>query len=179
MPELPPALAKIFGSNRLELGSELDAVFHGETALYVRASLPMPEFTLVTQPNDTEAAIAAVREIVAHAPPESPLHDVTLHHAVIGGQLVISTTARGIADFRGAGPKLSADEAFLKAKALSGMPEQTTGFVYANLEGALPLLGLAGVKLPAGLADIRTVFGFGGQGVNERTFTMFVHVGSG
>jgi hypothetical protein len=177
LPELPPLLERLVGPARYDLGTQLDALLHGESAIYVRSSLPMPELTLVTQPLDTRDAIAALDDLVAHAPPTSPLHGVELHHAVIGGQLVVSTTQAGIEVFRGAGAKLSADPSFLKAKELSGMPEETTGFVYANLKDVLPLLRLAGVKLPR-VGDVRTVLAYGAQGVNERTFTGFLQVGS-
>jgi hypothetical protein len=173
----PPLLERLFGTERYDLGTQLDAILHGESAIYVRASLPLPELTLVTQPLDTAAAIAALDDLMARAPTTSFLHGLKLHHAVLGGQLVVSTTQAGIDAFSGAGPKLSADPSFLKAKELSGMPDETTGFAYANLKDALPLLRLAGLKLPQ-VREVRTVFAYGAQGLNERTFTGFLQVGS-
>jgi hypothetical protein len=177
LPKLPPQLERLLGPTD-GLAAQLDAVLRGESALYVRAGLPLPEVTLVTQPADTAVASSTLDAILKSLPAASMLGKVELHRAVIGGQFVVSTSQRGIDDFRGAGPKLSADPAFLKAKELSGMPAETTGFAYANLKAALPLLRLAGVEVPAGLPDLRSVLAYGGQGTNERTFTTFVQVGS-
>ena len=58
------------------------------------------------------------------------------------------------------------------------MPEQVTGFVYVNAKDVLPLLQLAGPKLPAGLPDLRTLAAFGGRSAGDSTFTVFLGVGS-
>ena len=95
----------------------------------------------------------------------------------IGGQFVVSTTQQGLDAFRGGGPKLSADPSFLAAKKQSGMGAETTGFVYANVKDTLPLLALAGVKLPAGLPSLGTFMGYGGTTADESTFTAVLGVG--
>jgi hypothetical protein len=176
--QLPPPLQKLLGKD-VFVALRLDTLLHGETALYVRAGLPIPEATLVSQPSDTATASSALDDLLGALPKTSMLKGLTLHRAVIGGQFVVSTTQRGIDDFRGGGPKLSADPSFLEAKKLSGMQDETTGFAYANAKAALPLLRLAGVKLPADLPDLRTLIAYGGQEGNERTFTTFLQVGSG
>src|SRR5260370_24675742 len=61
-----------------------------------------------------------------------------LSRTTIGGQFVVSTTQQGLDDFRGGGAKLSADPSFLAAKKQSGMGNETTGFLYANVKDALP-----------------------------------------
>jgi hypothetical protein len=178
MPKLPVQLGRLLGPDLRDLPNELDTVLGGESAVYVRAGLPVPEITLVTQPADTTAASTTLDELLASLPKGSPLERFPLHRAVIGGQLVVSTTQRGIDDFRSGGPKLSADPAFLEAKKQSGMPDETTGFAYANARDALPLLALAGVTLPAGLPELGTVavFGavFGGGTATGSTFTAYV-----
>jgi hypothetical protein len=178
MPKLPVQLGRLFGPDLRDLPNELDTVLGGESAVYVRAGLPIPEITLVTQPADTTTASTTLDELLASLPKGSPLDRFPLHRAVIGGQLVVSTTQRGIDDFRSGGAKLSADPAFLEAKKQSGMPDETTGFVYANARNALPLLALAGVTLPAGLPQLGTVavFGavFGGGTATGSSFTAYV-----
>jgi len=174
--KLPPALLKLFGKDAFGLPNELDTLLHGETALYVRAGLPMPEVTLVTLPSDTAAASATLDDLLRALPESSMLKGLRLHRAIIGGQLVVSTTDRGIGDFRGGGPKLSAAPSFLEARKLSGMPDETTGFAYVDAKAALPLLRLAGMKLPADLPDLRTLIAYGAQGANERTYTAFLQV---
>ena len=179
LPQLPAVLKSLFGPNAFGLPNELDAVFGGETAIYVRPALPMPEITLVTQPTDTAAASSTLDDLLQSTPKGSMLANLKLYRAVIGGQFVVSTTQKGIDDFRGGGAKLSADPAFLAAKKQAGMPEQTTGFAYANVQAVLPLLALAGVKVPADLPPVRSVIAFGGQTERESTFTAMVDIPSG
>jgi hypothetical protein len=178
MPQLPAALKNLFGPNTFVLPNELDAVFGGETALYVRPAFPTPEITLVTQPADTAAASSTLDDLLESVPKDSMLANLTLHRAVIGGQFVVSTTQKGIDDFRGGGAKLAADPGFVAARKQAGMPEQTTGFAYANVKDALPLLALAGVKLPADLPQIRSVLAFGGQTERESTFSAVIDIAS-
>lgn len=178
LPQLPPRLQKLFGPDALTLPNQLDTLLGGETAIYVRPSLPIPEVTLVTQPPDTTSASQTLDDLLAALPKTSTFSNLKLYHAVIGGQFVVSTTQQGIDDFRGGGPKLSSDPSFLQAKKQSGMPEQVTGFIYANVKDALPLLALAGAKLPAGLPDLRTLAAFGGRSAGDSTFTVFLGVGS-
>jgi hypothetical protein len=175
LPSLPAPLEQLFGPDP-NLANELDAVLGGETALYVRPAGPMPEVTLVTQPADTASAQTTIDELVAAAPSSSPLKTVTLHRAIIGGQLVVSTSEAGIEAFRSGGAKLSADPSFLEAKKDSGMPDATTGFVYVDAKSALPLLALAGVKLPADAPDLTTFTAYGAQQQDGSTFTAFLGV---
>jgi hypothetical protein len=105
------------------------------------------------------------------------LSGLVLHRAVIGGQFVVSTTQKGIDDFRSGTDKLSSDPSFLEAKKQSGMPDATTGFAYVNVKDALPLLALAGVKLPQGLPALRTFAAFGAQSDGESRLTAFLGVG--
>ena len=156
--------------------NQLDTLLGGETAIYVRPSLPMPEVTLVTQPADTAAASQALDAILAELPSKSMFSGVKLYRKTMGGQFVVSTTQQGLADFSGGGPRLSADPSFLAAKTQSGMGATTTGFVYANVKDALPLLSLAGVKLPAGLPSFGTFMAYGGQTDTESSLTAFLGV---
>jgi hypothetical protein len=176
LPKLPASLERLFGTASLDLANQLDTVLGGETALYVRPAFPTPEITLVTRPADTAKALTTLDQLIAAAPKDSALSTLTLHRAIIGGQLVVSTTQAGIDDFRSGGAKLSADPSFLEAKKQSGMPEATTGFVYVNAKAALPLLALAGVKVPAETPDLSTFAAFGAEQQDGSTFTAFLGV---
>jgi hypothetical protein len=176
---LPAPLVKFLGSaNAAALPHQLDTLLGGETAIYVRPSLPMPEVTLVTSPTDTSAASQALDEILAELPAKSMFSGIKLYRKTMGGQFVVSTTQQGLVDFSGGGARLSADPSFLEAKAQSGMGAETTGFVYANVKDALPLLGLAGLKLPAGLPSFGTFMAYGGQTTTESSLTAFLGVAS-
>jgi hypothetical protein len=176
---LPAPLVKFLGAaNAASLPNQLDTLLGGETAIYVRPSLPMPEVTLVTQPADTAAASQALDQILAELPSKSMFSGIKLYRKTMGGQFVVSTTQQGLADFSGGGARLSADPSFLAAKTQSGMGAMTTGFVYANVKDALPLLSLAGVKLPAGLPSFGTFMAYGGQTNQESSLTAFLGVAS-
>jgi hypothetical protein len=163
-------------ANAASLPNQLDTLLGGETAIYVRPSLPMPEVTLVTQPADTAAASQALDEILAELPSKSMFSGIKLYRKTMGGQFVVSTTQQGLVDFSGGSARLSADPSFLAAEKQSGMGATTTGFVYANVKDALPLLSLAGVKLPAGLPSFGTFMAYGGQTDTESSFTAFLGV---
>ena len=175
--QLPAPLVTLFGAaNAAALPLQLDTLLGGETAIYVRPSLPVPEVTLVTEPTDTTVASSTLDSLLAELPSTSMFSGLKLYRTTIGGQFVVSTTQRGLDDFRGGGAKLSADPSFLTAKKQSGMGNETTGFIYANVKDALPLLSLAGVKLPAGLPSFGTFMAYGGQGNAESSFTAFLGV---
>jgi hypothetical protein len=171
---VPKPLRDLFGKDAVTLPNDLDALLGGETALYVRPGLPTPEVTLVTQPSDTAAASDTLDSLLRSAP---KLSKITLYRAVIGGQFVVSTTKQGIEAFRGGGAKLSSDKNFQEAKKQSRMPDRTTGFAYVNAKDALPLLALAGVKVPSDLPSLRTFAAYGAQDNARSTLTAFLGVG--
>jgi hypothetical protein len=188
---LQSALKTYLGASP-NLLAELDQVLGGETAVYVRTGLPIPEVTIVTQPSDTKAAEDSLADVLktlrATAAPKGGIRlaNIPVYHDVVGGQLVISTSQQGIADFRSAGPKLSSDPSFTSALKTSSMPSQTTGFLYANLASAVPIvrtLGpLLGLTLPAGLATtdlsaLKALTAYGTRVGDESTFTVFLEIG--
>lgn len=189
---LPKPLQKLLGAAPMLL-SQLDDVLGGETAVYVRPGLPIPEVSIVTQPDDVTTAESSLAEIVktlrqvaaGSAKAGFDLSKIPVFHKAEGGQLIISTSQQGIADFESAGPKLSADPSFKSAQQASGMPAQTTGFLFVNLTSSLPLvraLGpLLGLKLPAeaqqaDLSALKTLTAFGTRAGEESTFTVFLEI---
>lgn len=112
MRKLPAQIRRRFPHADFQLPSYLDAIASGETALYTRAG---GETTLVTSPPDSNAALSALAGL-----------GLRLHHAFIGGQLVLSTRAAGISAFRGGGAKLSGDPGFEKAN----IPARVTAFAF-------------------------------------------------
>ena len=176
---VPKPLQKLLGTKlSVVLPTELDQIFGGETAIFATPGVPIPTITVVTQPPiDTVSAQEALDAILKAVPDSSPLHAMKLVQATIGGQLVISTAQAGIDAFRGGGAKLSSDSTFTDAAKQAGMGEDSTGFVYANAKDALPLLELAGVKVPAGLPNLSTFFAYGDAAAGESTFTAFLGVG--
>jgi hypothetical protein len=176
---VPKPLQQLLGTKlKTILPTELDQIFGGETGVFVTPGAPIPTITVVTQPpTDTVSAGQALDAILKAVPDSSPLHDMRLVQATIGGQFVISTSQAGIDAFRGGGAKLSNDSTFNQATKQAGMAEDSTGFVYANVKDGLPLLELAGVKLPSDMPSLSTFFAYGDAAKNESTFTAFLGVG--
>jgi hypothetical protein len=187
---LPKALKSFLGASPTFL-AELDDVLGGETAVYVRSGLPIPEVTIVTQPNDTKVAEQSLEDVLKTLRAKDiavgglKLSSIAVVHDVVGGQLVISTSQQGIADFRSNGPKLSSDPSFTSAVKASGMPSQTTGFLYANLATAVPLVQMfgpaLGLTLPPAVAKTdfsaaKSLTAYGTRAGEESTFSVFLEV---
>ena len=186
---LPKPLQAIVAASPSFL-NELDQVLGGETAVYVRSGLPIPEVTIVTQPDDTRVAEQSLADVLkalraaAGSAGGLSFANIPIVHDVIGGELVISTSQQGIADFRSAGPKLSSDPSFTAALKTASMPAQTTGFLYADLARVLPLaraLGpLLGLALPVGpkvdLSALKTLTAYSTRAGDESTYTVFLEV---
>lgn len=175
--------AAAFGTSPLgqalgKLGDSLG----GESAFYVSPGSPLPALTLVTQASDPQAVLGAIHHALASAGSGvgSFLGGLTLSHATVGSDLVVSTSQAQIAAFEAGGQKLAADAGFRQARTASGMPAQTSGFVYVDVKDALSALGglgsLAGV--PTGLGSLQSLIAYGG-GTNSgvSSFTAFLGVG--
>jgi hypothetical protein len=179
------ALAKVAGT----LG--------GETAIYVSAGSALPSLTLVTHPAYPRAVLSALNDALSAAGKAaggsatggfslgSILGKLQLVHAQVGDAFVVSTSQQAVDAFAGAGPKLSADQAFQDAQQASGMPGQTTGFAYVDLNATLPLAqGLAALAGSTGsttvpdLSALHTLTAFGsGASDGVQRFTLFLQVG--
>lgn len=122
VPRLPRLLTRFFHANALLLPTLLDAIFQGETAVYLRRG---GELTIVTSPSDLGGAEDALAQL-------GPIDGRAFQRAAIGGQLVLSTSRAGIAAFRGGGPKLSADAEFQRAD----FPAKVAALAYVTPQGA-------------------------------------------
>jgi hypothetical protein len=167
--------------------------------VYVGGGVPLPSVTLVTHSSDPQATLDALNQAIAGIGSAatkgssgsgglnlgSILGAIALQHEVVDGNLVVSTSAQAIADFKGSGQKLADDGAFKEAESASAMPGQTTGFVYVNLKDALPLVqglaALAGGSSSSGslqdLGALRTLTAYGTASGDVQAFTLFLGVG--
>jgi hypothetical protein len=158
LPAVPKLVTTIFHGTRFAIPLDLDLLLQGETAIYAR---PGGEVTIVSSPPDTGAALRALDELLHSRNP--PFDRLRLHHAVLGGQIVISTTAQGIERFRGGGAKLASK---------LDLPDQLTAFEYVapGGENALQMFGLRNLRpqtswlLPDGADPTLTVRFAGGSG---------------
>jgi hypothetical protein len=188
----------------LKLLQRLGPLFAHENAIYVRAGGALiPEVTLIAQPDNTSQGVATIDKIVAsfaksfglplHPRPttiagapfkELSLGNVSLFYGALDGKVVITDAQRGVSDLKGGGSKLKDDSTFKDAKKVSGLPDQTSGFVYLDLKDAIPLLEslvqLGGVKEPPEVSrNLRPLQSFTAWSTTDgdlRKFTVFLEL---
>jgi Protein of unknown function (DUF3352) len=156
-----PAVEEVLGMKVEELVELLE----GEAALYVRPGLVIPEVSLAVEAPDPARAMGVVDRIArglgqqvetleidgvtAHA---VTVENVRVVWAAFDGVLLVSTGQSAIRDFRSGGSKLVDDARFDEAMARVGLGERTGGFVFVDLDEAVPfiegLAGLSGERLP-------------------------------
>ena len=155
----------------VSIEEDIAPLFAGEGAVYVRQGALIPEVTLVTQVEDEQQAVATLDDVVSRiggfvgsGQPELrevdglEVHEVaisppfSLSYVAFDGLLVVTTSADGIADLRAEDDRLADDEEFEEALDRAGVPGETSGFAYVDLEETLPLL-----------------FGFAEAGLGETT----------
>ena len=147
-------------------GLKFDAItglFKNEVALYVRAGTPFPEVTLLLEAPNEQQALTAVDLVVKQLTKDVPaqpcqepeeqagvkvncvdLGQVSIRYAAFDGKVVVTTGAQSIEEIRSGGPRLADDDAFKSARDAAGMPDETAGFVWLDVEDGLPLVvGLA------------------------------------
>jgi Protein of unknown function (DUF3352) len=157
MPEFDRDLARVENELGVSLEEGVFPLFRGETALYVRPGLFIPEVTLLTEVEDEAAAVATLDELVAgleeYLPGISGLAEVeiagvaakqipitppfALYYAAFDGRLVVTSSRDGIASLREDEDRLADDEDFRDALEQAGVPEETSGFAYVSLEDAI------------------------------------------
>jgi hypothetical protein len=203
-PEAERQLGMAEGLLGVSLEEDVFPLLSGEGALYLRAGAPIPEVTLVTEIEDEEKALDTLDKIVRFAggfeprlreastveidgiearelPIEPP---VSLYYAAFDGLLVVTTSQEGIVALRQDSDRLSDSEAFDDALDRAGVPDETQGFGYLDLESVVPLwLGLgsaAGDELDpeaqAYLDPLQSLVFYGDQDDETAEFTLFLGV---
>lgn len=129
----------------ITLADDVLPLLEGESAIYVRSATPIPESTVVLSPEDPEAAVGMLSQLMALVTtgmsPDAQqdtlelgeisartltLGDFVIHLAAVDSRLVLTTSSDGITDF-GQGLALADDVAFTAAKDAAGMPEGRPG----------------------------------------------------
>jgi uncharacterized protein DUF3352 len=201
-PDLDRQLGQAEAFLGVSLEEDIAPLFAGEGALYVRRGAPIPEITLLTAVDDEQKALGTLDDLVAGLRQFVPVQEPTriqiagvearevaieppfsLFYAAFDGWLVVTTSRQGIADLREDGDRFAGEEAFKNAADQAGLPEETTGWGYVNLEEALPLLlgfadaGDVGVP-PEAQANIEPLRGLVFWGTAEdRTITFSLFLG--
>jgi hypothetical protein len=169
-PDVDRDLARIEHEVGVSLDEDVFPLFSGESAVYVRPGLLIPEVTLITHVDDEQAAMATVGKLVKAlreyypalgsetdvqidgvTAKEVPLGvPLALYYAAFDGHLVVTTSREGIAALREHDNRLADDSGFKSALDEAGVPGETTGFGYVDLKAAIPyVLGFMGGGSPA------------------------------
>jgi hypothetical protein len=198
-----PAVQKQLGSVEQALGGLLDEViglFKNESAVYVRPGATGNEYTLVLKVGDEAAAGATLDKLATlvsastQTVPEQVdvdgvaakkivLDKNTIYYAVFGGKLVLTNAAGAIRGLNGSSQRLADSQAWRDVKTAAGLPDQTVGIFYADVQKVLPLVqGLGTNSKPLSeqakrnLAPLGTVLLYGAVNGNVASAKGFVSV---
>lgn len=135
----------------------LTNLFSGEGMLYLRAGTAIPEVTVVLAPPDLDEAYTSVDTLVGTIAKSMDAEvkevdqdgvsvrkldagPVNVSYARLDGAVILTTGASGIRLFREDGDKLGGAEGFTQAAAKVGLGDLTSGFLYVDLDGLVPLV---------------------------------------
>ena len=204
-PDFDRDLARVEAELGLSLEADVFPLFSGESALYIRPGLLIPEVTLVTQVDDENMALGTMEKLISELrtrvglvePSEKveiagvPVVEsrvkgapVSIYYAAFDGQLVVTTSRDGIAALREDDNRLADDPDFRDALEAADVPDETTGFAYVNLKDAVAnLLGFAemgGATLPpelrANLEPLQHLVFYGSKDGRTLKFAGFLAV---
>ncbi len=136
---------------------DLAAVLEGEVAFYARRGVPFPEFTLLIDADDPEAARATVDRVLRAAARRlegevtenggvttADFGPIRVNLAASDDLIVLTTSRTGIGDLEASGDKLPDDDAFKSALDAADTPDAYTGLAWVDLAEAIELaLGFA------------------------------------
>jgi hypothetical protein len=183
-----PTVGVAFGAVIQKLGT----ILANENAVYVRPGTPIPEVTLVATPDDPQAAVETLTGLLKQFGAkvdqsgdvkEANFGRFSVFYGVADGDFIATDSKQGLADFKN-GTSLTDDPTYKEAVSVSGMPGQTTGFLYVNLKDAVPLVEslvqLSGSTVPPivsnNLTPLRTLMIYGTGKSGELGFTAFLEV---
>jgi Protein of unknown function (DUF3352) len=204
-PEFDRQLAQAEAFLGVSIEEDVAPLFSGEGALYARRGGLIPELTLLLEVEDEQKAVETLDDIVAAVggfepqigeprdveiagvqAREVPLGDApfSLYYAGFDGRLVVTMSREGIADLREEGDRFSDSETFSEAKDLAGMPDETVGFLYADLQEIIPyILGIAGLsggdvppEIEANLEPLQQLIVYGSEEENVLRFAAFLGI---
>ena len=187
------------------LGMRLDSLlglFENEVGLYIRPGSPIPEFTLLIEaPNEQEVlekvrtAIRALTKTLTAQPCGGPpeagvqvecveLEGIHLRSGAFDDKVVVTTGEGAFSKLRDDGDKLADDEGFKDAREAAGMPDESVGFMWLDLEDGIPMvLGLAnasGGSIPAeireNLEPLGSFLAWADSDGRSGTFTAFLQI---
>ena len=170
----------------------------GEDALYVRPGAGrIPEVTLVTEPSSGTDGAATLDRIFADTKLRLRIQRAqvagvdartipfgggfALHYANVGGNLVVSDLAAGIAGFADGGPGLAQSGTYSDALAAAGTPGRVKELFYIDVRGGVDLARrLSGAPIPAAvkrnLGPLKSAVQYATGRPSELQLTLFVRI---
>ena len=160
-------LDKLSGTLESTLGVSLDRItsaLSGEGVIYVRrGSGTVPEVTAVLSPPDANETLTTIDTLMHKLAAQTgskiqqvTMDDVSVSRLELNGvplsygkldadTVIVTTGSDAIASFNGSSERLADSDAFKRAATEVQLGDETTGFVYVDLDGLIPLItGLTG-----------------------------------
>jgi hypothetical protein len=180
---------------------ELAGLLSSEGGLYLRPGSPFPEGTLILRTDDEAKARALLDRLaqrlarlggaqvqktqIAGVPAgQVQVGSLTVAYAVFDGMAVVTTAPAGIEALKEGGESLSDDAAYKDAREAAGVPDQSSGFFYWNIEDTVPLLRsyaqLSDQSIPpqvwTNLRPLRSLVFYGAGEKGEARFSAFLRI---
>ena len=183
-----------------EVGVKLDDVvrlLQGEVAFYAAPGSPIPELTLLVEPENPqqahETADRLLRSLAERGMGEvtqdgdvttAAFPGVSVSVATVDDTLVVTTSKAGIAMLREGGDKLADTDRYKDALEAAGVPDQYTGLFYVDLAEAVELaVGFAstsGENIPPevsrNLEPLRSLVAFGEKDGSLAKSLVFIEI---
>jgi len=201
-PTVDQQLAQAEAFLGLSVRDDLLPLFAGEGALVVAPGSPIPAISLIVEIEDEQKAQQLLDKLAALAggfgggglpkavdiegvsAQELVLEQFSVFYAAFDGKLVITSARAGISGLVQDGPKLADDASFVAAREAAGMPDETSGFVYADLGEGIGLIEgyarLAGEALPpetsANLEPLGSFLAYSAREDERLTFAGFLAI---
>ena len=137
---------------------QIGSVLQGENAFYLRPSAgSIPEVTFVANPGSGTDGAAVLDRVLARYRAQlrvAPVHltvagtptrklgfgSLGAYYANVGGKLVLTDLPAGIRGVKEPGAALSHSETYQDARAASGLPSKSQGFLYVNIHSTIPFV---------------------------------------
>ena len=157
MPFIDPQIGQVESALGVSLERDILPLFANEGAIALAPGEPFPAVSLILKVDDETKArgtldrlARGIARLAGLEPPVSTeiagtsagqlvVRNFSVFYAVFDGKAVITTARDGIAGLRESGGKLGDDATFKAAKDASGMPDDTAGFVYVDIQKAANL----------------------------------------
>jgi hypothetical protein len=183
---------------------QLLSLLGGEGAFYVRPGSLVPEATLLLEADDEQQAVATVDRLARRASgifggaPRSQnvdgvdvktlqLGPVGLNYGAFDDKLVVSLSTAAFRELKSGGEKLGDAEDFKAAAEAAGLPDETSGFFYLNVQDFIPtletVLNFAGAdradvppELLENLRPLTSIVAYAVRDGGEARYVVFAHI---